>query len=113
MLQIYNFKIIKSGKEIEVYEYKTKDMLRGYKRRKRVKIKPRELVKKIQFEQDEIEQLDMYKYGKEVKVENEKRNEKAESSIRRTKANIKRLANANPQFDRSGKFRQLVYSVIP
>ena len=107
MVQIYNFKIIKSGKEIEVYEYKTKNMVRGYKRRKRTKLKPKQVVKKIQLEQDKIEQLDMYKYGKEVKAENEKQNQKAESSIRRTKANIKRLANANPQLK---KFLTLTFA---
>ena len=107
MFQVYNFKIIKSGKEIEVYDYKTKNMLRGYKRKKQNKIKPRELVKKIQFEQDEIEQLDMYKYGKEVKAKNDEQTKKTESSMRRTRANIRRLTNSNPHLK---KFLTLTFS---
>ena len=35
MAETYDFKIIKSGKEIEVYDYKDKEILRGYKRKER------------------------------------------------------------------------------
>jgi len=107
MLTIYNYKIVKSGEEIEVYDYRTKNMLRGYKRRKRTKLKPRQIIKKIQLEQDEIEQLDMYKYGKEVKAKDDELKNKAESSIRRTKTNIKRIANSNPQLK---KFLTLTFA---
>jgi len=35
MAESYDFKVIKSGKEIEIYDYKDKTILRGYKRKKR------------------------------------------------------------------------------
>ena len=34
MIELYDFKLIKSGKEIEVYVYKTKKILKGYTRKK-------------------------------------------------------------------------------
>jgi len=35
MTDSYDFKLIKSGKEIEVYRYQDKEILRGYHRRPR------------------------------------------------------------------------------
>ena len=37
MIELYDFKLIKSGKEIEVYQYKDKKMIRGYEQRQRKK----------------------------------------------------------------------------
>ena len=36
MLEIYDFKLIKSGRDIEVYDYRTKKILKGYHRKKRI-----------------------------------------------------------------------------
>ena len=44
MIQVFNFKIIKSGKQIEVYEYKTKNIVHGYIRKKR---QPKKEIKRI------------------------------------------------------------------
>jgi hypothetical protein len=107
MLNIYNFKIIKSGKEIEVYEYKTKNIMRGYKK---VKQELREKKKKYrceEIEQKEIEQLDMYEYKKEIIEKEEKQNQKTKFSIQRTRSNIRRLTNSNSQLN---KFLTLTFA---
>jgi hypothetical protein len=101
MLKSYDFKLIKSGKEIEVYVYKDKEILRGYRRRPRKeKLKPRE----------QKGQLDTEWYKKELKKQAEEeinRQEKTKFSISRTRTNIRRLANANPELN---KFLTLTFA---
>lgn len=102
MIHVFNFKIIQSGKEIEVYEYKTKNMVRGYKKREKEK-----QVKKQVLKQEEIEQLDMYQYKKEQAEKEEIQKQKTTFSIHRTRTNIRRLTNSNPQLD---KFLTLTFA---
>ena len=104
MLEVYNFKIIKSGKEIEVYDYETKDIVRGYKRRKR---QTRQQIKKRIDNQAKTEQLDIYRYKKEKEAEEKKQKEKTKFSIQRTRSNIRRLTNSNPQLN---KFLTLTFA---
>ena len=104
MIEVYNYKIIKSGKEIEVYDYQTKDIVRGYKRRKR---QTRQEIKKRIINQTKTEQLDMYRYKREKEAEEKKQKEKTKFSIQRTRSNIRRLTNANPQLD---KFLTLTFA---
>jgi hypothetical protein len=107
MLEVYNFKIIRSGKEIEVYDYETKDIVRGYKRRKR---QTGQQIKKRINNQVKTEQLDMYRYKKERKekeAKEKKQKEKTQFSIQRTRSSIRRLTNANPLLD---KFLTLTFA---
>jgi len=104
MAEAYNFKIIKSGKEIEVYDYQTKDILRGYTRRKR------QIIQKRIIKQAKTEQLNIYEYKREKEIakrKEEKRKEKTKFSIQRTRSNIRRLTNSNPQLD---KFLTLTFA---
>ncbi len=41
MAESYDFRIVKSGKEIETYYYKDKEILRGYKKRTKKKERKR------------------------------------------------------------------------
>lgn len=38
-IEAFDFRLIKSGKHIEVYEYKTKKVIKGYTRRKQSRAK--------------------------------------------------------------------------
>ncbi|MDA3840572.1 MAG: hypothetical protein PF572_05795 [Patescibacteria group bacterium] len=100
MAESYDFKVIKSGKEIEVYDYKDKEVLRGYKRKERKK-KEKKVFKG---------QLDMNEYKKELKRIKEQEAEhkiKSKFSISRTRTNIRRLTNSNPSLD---KFLTLTFA---
>jgi hypothetical protein len=100
MAETYDFKIIKSGREIEVYNYKNKEILRGYKRKERKKKKDKEFKG----------QLNINEYKKELKrLEEWEISYKAKTkfSISRTRTNIRRLANANPQLN---KFLTLTFA---
>jgi hypothetical protein len=100
MAETYDFKIIKSGKEIEVYNYKDKEILRGYKRKERTKKKNKEFKGQLNFNE----------YKKELKrIEEWEINFKAKTkfSISRTRTNIRRLANANPHLN---KFLTLTFA---
>ncbi len=100
MAETYDFKVIRSGKEIEVYSYKDKEILRSYKRRER-KNKKEKIFKG---------QLNMDEYRKELKRLEEwdvSFKIKTKFSISRTRTNIRRLANANPQLD---KFLTLTFA---
>ncbi|NCD01170.1 hypothetical protein EOL94_03705 [bacterium] len=100
MAETYDFKIIKSGREIEVYDYKDKEILRGYKRKERKKKKTQEFKG----------QLNINEYKKELKkIEEWEISYKAKTkfSISRTRTNIRRLANANPQLN---KFLTLTFA---
>ena len=69
MVEFYDFKIIKSGRVVEVYDYKTKRMVRGYKRRPRAsQLKPSKPSYDVRYlDQEQIEQIDVFKYAKELK----------------------------------------------
>ena len=100
MVETYDFKIIKSGKEIEVYDYKDKEILRGYTRRKRKSKKKKEYKGQISLTQ----------YKKELKELAEwetKYTAKTQFSISRTRTNIRRLVNSNPQLN---KFLTLTFA---
>jgi hypothetical protein len=100
MVETYDFKIIKSGKEIEVYDYKDKEILRGYTRRKRKSKKKKEY--KVQ--------ISLTQYKKELKELTEwetKYMTKTQFSISRTRTNIRRLVNSNPQLN---KFLTLTFA---
>jgi len=94
MIKVYNFKLIKSGNEVEVYKYLTKNMVRGCKRRERLK----EIKQK-----SDIEQLNMEKYKEELS----KKKFRSEFSIARTRSTIRRIINANPQLK---KFLTLTFA---
>ena len=101
MIETYSFKIIKSGKEVEVYDYKDKEILRGYKRKER---------KNKNKEKPFMGQLSIGQYKKELKKIEEweiSYKEKTKFSIQRTRSNIRRLTNSNPQLD---KFLTLTFA---
>lgn len=100
MAESYDFRIVKSGKEIETYYYKDKEILRGYKRKERRKKKEKEFLGQLNFEEYEKEK-------KQKKEWEEKYKQKAESSISRTRTNIRRMVNANPQLN---KFLTLTFA---
>jgi len=104
MIHVFNFKIIKSGKQIEVYEYKTKNIVRGYTRRKR---QPKKEIKRIITNQEKVEQLDMYQFKKEQQEKEEQQKQKTNFSMHRTRSNIRRLTNSNAQLD---KFLTLTFA---
>jgi hypothetical protein len=100
MAETYDFKIIKSGREIEVYDYKDKEILRGYKRKERKNKKTQEFKGQLNFNE----------YKKELKkIEEWEISYKAKTkfSISRTRTNIRRLTNANPQLN---KFLTLTFA---
>jgi len=100
MAESYDFRIVKSGKEIETYYYKDKEILRGYKRKERKQKKEKEFMGQLNFEEYEKEK-------KQKKEWEEKYKQKAESSISRTRTNIRRITNANPQLN---KFLTLTFA---
>ncbi len=107
MIELYDFKLIKSGKEIEVYSYKTKKMLRGYERKERQEQKSEE--KKAQEEKETIEWAEMVeewgddeekiKLHTEQATTQEEQTQKTKFSISRTRTNIRRLTNSNPHLN--------------
>lgn len=94
MIELYDFKLIKSGKEIEVYHYQNKKILRGYERRER---------KKESKEKEEtIEWAELIEeWGDEEEKTKLKKEQtlKTKFSISRTRTNIRRLTNANPHLN--------------
>jgi len=100
MTETYNFKIIKSGKEIEVYSYKDKEILRGYKRKERRKKKNEEFKGQLNFNEykKELKRLEEWEISFKAKTK---------FSISRTRTNIRRLANANPLLN---KFLTLTFA---
>lgn len=86
----YNMKVVVSGKQIEVYKY-TKNVWRDFERTQAsVKTKP---VK-------EPKQLDIFEKIKQQK-------QKQEFSVHRTRTEIRRLINSNPQLN---KFMTLTFA---
>lgn len=105
MIELYDFKLIKSGKEIEVYHYTNKKILRGYKRHAREKENKKEVV----TEQEKIEWAELVEtWGDEeektkIRAKQSQVQEeqilKTKFSISRTRTNIRRLTNANPHLN--------------
>ena len=79
MLKSFNEKIIISGKYLEYYQYLTKSVLRGYKREKRSSSK----IKTV-----------------EVELTQEESAQKTSFSVNRTRTEIRRLVNSNPQLNK-------------
>src|SRR3989339_126055 len=96
----YLVKIVKSGKEIEVYQYKDKEILRGYKRKERNNKKVKPFKGQLNFNEYKKELKRLEEWEKEYKA-------KTVFSISRTRTNIRRLANANPHLN---KFLTLTFA---
>jgi len=110
MLEIYNFKLIKSGIHIEVYEYRSKKIVKGYKRRKRNNIKTNKNKVKNNLkllDEENIQQLDIYDYTKILHKATKKQEIKTKFSISRTRTNLRRTANSNQQLN---KFLTLTFA---
>lgn len=112
MIELYDFKLIKSGKEIEVYEYKTKKILKGYTRKKRMNEQDRERTKQRQTnskqkEDEYMELVEMWGSEKLITEVREEQNKKSIFSISRTRTNIRRITNANPHLN---KFLTLTFA---
>ena len=112
MIELYDFKLIKSGREIEVYNYRDKKILRGYQRRERIS--------QVKDKQEEIEATEWAELVEEWGDEQEKtklhteqtkvreaQTLKTKFSISRTRTNIRRLTNANPHLN---KFLTLTFA---
>lgn len=105
MIELYDFKLIKSGKEIEVYRYKDKKMIRGYEQHQRKKERKNELEKEKEAnEWAEIIEIwgcdeEKEKLQKEQAQAKEEQTLKTKFSISRTRNNIRRLTNANPNLN--------------
>ncbi len=84
----YTVKVVVSGKQVEVYTYK-QEVWREYE------VKPR-----IDIKKEEPKQLDIFE-------QEELRKKKLQYSINRTKTEIKRLINSNPQLN---KFMTLTFA---
>jgi len=91
MIELYNFKLIQSGRHIEIYRYKDKRILKGYERKER----------KI----DENKQDDKPKQVSQSTDEEQK--QKTKFSISRTRTNIRRITNSNPHLN---KFLTLTFA---
>ena len=111
MLESFNFKLIKSGKHIEVYKYKTKRIIRGYKRKPRknnIKTNKNKVNNNLKLlNEDNTKQVNIYEFEKELHKATKKQNIKQQSSANRTRRNIKRLANSNQQLN---KFLTLTFA---
>lgn len=111
MIELYDFKVIICGKEIETYHYKDKKILRGFKKKKREEIEA-EASEQTEQKKEEISPEDwaeiVEEWGCEEEKEKlhreqaeakEKQTIKTHSSICRTRTNIRRLVNANPHLN--------------
>lgn len=105
MIEVYDFKLIKSGKEIEVYHYKDKKMLRGYEQRERIKEQKKQEEKEKEAEEwAELVEIwgcdeEKEKLHKEQAEAKEEQTLKTKFSISRTRTNIRRLVNTNPHLN--------------
>ncbi len=108
MIEVYDFKVIICGKEIETYHYKDKKIYRGFKKKKRIEEVEAEAVE----QKEEISPEDWAEIVEEWGCEEEKeklhreqteakkeQNQKVHSSICRTRTNIRRLVNTNPHLN--------------
>jgi len=95
MAYSYDFKVIVSGRQVEVYKYKNKSVWREYEGRKNEE----DMVKQ--------EQLSIFEQIK-LKVQKEKlKEQKMQFSVNRTKTEIRRLVNSNPHMN---KFLTLTFA---
>lgn len=89
MIESFNFKLIKSGKEIETYDYRTKNILRGYhvktKKSKKEEMSKKEMQEIVEAWGDENEIAEIHR----------KQTARTAFSIARTRNQIRRLANSN------------------
>ncbi len=114
----YNHKIIKSGKHLEVYIYKDKEMKRGFKRGRRI-LRPGDKYSKKDTKQirdslgeegyamykkyegkykvNEEEEVNMLNEDRLAQAEEDDKKQKAKSSLKRTRNTIRRLINSNPE----------------
>ena len=117
MAETYNFKLIKSGDHIEAYEYKDKSIKTGFKRKPRSlhfggkhtkkgtqQIKDMlgddyEYYKKHEgkFLVNEEEEPNLFNRDILAKQKEDEKKQKAKSSLRRTRNEIRRRINCNPQ----------------
>ena len=105
MIKSFNFRIIKAGLEVEVYDYLDRDVVSGYTRKstRSNKEQRKYLADQAKRVEEEIKsKIDLFAYQQynaeqEVKqIEQEKeQTQKAVSSIRRTRTKLRRLINAN------------------
>lgn len=111
MIELYDFKLIKSGKEIEVYQYTEKKILRGFTKKKRVEEVEAEATEQTE-QKEEISPTEWAEIVEEWGCEEEKiklhteqakakevQTLKTKFSICRTRTNIRRLVNANPHLN--------------
>ena len=99
MIEVYDFKLIKSGKEIEVYDYRNKRILKGYTRRKRTIITNKNILEKDIWSLDD--------FAQELEHQEKEQTKKAKFSISRTRTNIRRIVNANSHLN---KFLTLTFA---
>ena len=99
-IEAFDFRLVKSGKHIEVYEYKSKKIVKGYTRGKRPRAKKNNnILETGTWEFDDI--------IKELEYQEKEQKQKQDSSIQRTRTNIRRITNANPQLN---KFLTLTFA---
>lgn len=94
MAYSYDFKVVVSGKQVEVYKYKNKSVWREFESNKKKKKKKYEQLNI--FEQEQLK----------IKLEKLKK-EKMQFSINRTKTEIRRLVNSNSHLN---KFLTLTFA---
>ena len=99
MIERYDFKLIKSGKEIEVYDYINKKIIKGYTRKKRILKRNKNILEKGSWDIDEM--------IKELNYQQKEQIKKTKFSISRTRTNIRRVVNANPYLN---KFLTLTFA---
>ncbi len=115
MGESYNYKLVKSGNHVEIYEYKDKEVKRGFKRRPRCLWPGDKMTKKdtqkikdflgsydfFDYKTNEgkylvnEEEVTLLNYQEIAKEEERNKKRKAMSSMARTRNNIRRLINAN------------------
>ena len=96
MIEKYNYKLIKSGNHLEIYDYKTKDILRGFKKKVRKKnMTERDKQKIADFTGEPRTDIDLFNYQELQEKEEQARKAKTKFSLSRTRTNIRRTINAN------------------
>jgi len=96
MIETYNYKLIKSGNHLEIYDYKTKDILRGFKKKiRRKNITENDKQKIADFTGEPRIDIDLFNYQELKEKEEKARKAKTKFSLSRTRTNIRRTINAN------------------
>ncbi len=110
MIELYDFKLIISGRDVEIYRYKDKKILKGYERRRRKareeiestgieeknELSPEEWAEIVEEWGCEEEKEKLHREQAEAKKEQQ---QKTKFSICRTRTAIRRLVNANPHLN--------------